>query len=279
MRQRSWCGFHSPCPRCLRGEESSKRTQFGGVASWRCQVSSELRNKPNSPDRGSLDADTVRDDPSRQTKPIAGPRGDFHADTPKRTDRAKQTQFPPDRGWAVSLTTGELRWNVSKGTAPNKANFMDQGPLPCRHGRGRPIAPNEANFVTRGGLSQVPRRSYEGIVSRLAVQNKAGIPWAEGSFRADTSRDGPPCETKPISPGPAKACLEPGEGTRDQGDERGRSSYAGGRANAKFQYGWMEGANRVAASRPKALAMVVRTGNSPSPILRQAQEGRCEDSA
>ena len=80
---------------------------------------------------------------------------------------------------------------VSRGTAPNKPNFMDQGPLPCRHGRGRPIAPNEANFMTIGELSPVPRRSCEGIVSRPATQNKAGMPWAEGPFvptRAGTAR-------------------------------------------------------------------------------------------
>jgi len=38
---------------------------------------------------------------------------------------------------------------------------------------------------------------------------------------------------------------------------------------------YMERVNRVAASRAKALATVLRTAKSPSPILRQAQEGRC----
>ena len=131
-----------------------------------------------------------------ETKPISWREGPFHANT---AQRAKQSQFPPDREWAESLATEELRSNRFKRDRANKPNFLDQGPLPCRHGRGRPIAPNEANFMDEGELSPVPRRSCEGIVSRPAVQNKAGMPWAEGSFRADTSRDGPPCETKPIS--------------------------------------------------------------------------------
>ena len=90
---------------------------------------------------------------------------------------------------------------------------------------------NKANSArAKRETSPLWKRSYDELAPRPAPPNKANsldrgplaVPTRPGDSRS--------CETKPISSGPAKACSGPGEGTYDQGDERGRSSYVGGRA-------------------------------------------------
>ena len=145
----------------------------------------------------------------RKTKPIAGPRENFHADTPNANRscetnpissgpgkgqvlNVKQTQFPGKKAPSTP-TQPKLAYR-----AEQNPEFPDRGvPESVRSEATRRA--KQSQFHDEGGLSPVPRRSCEGIISRPGVQNKAGMPWAEGPFRADTIRDGPSCETKPIS--------------------------------------------------------------------------------
>lgn len=191
-------GVPSPCPPGLRSRKSSKRSQSAKefqVGSAKCQVNCETN--PIVRIEGPLDGHTVRGDPSRQTKPIAGPGGGFHADTPN-TDRSCETNPIPSGPRAPSVPARS--WTA------------------CRAKR--------SQFRDEGGLSPVLQRCCERIISRAAVRDKAGRPRAEESFRADTVRDRPPCGTKQSpgerdlstptqpsvrneanSPGPAKACF------------------------------------------------------------------------
>jgi hypothetical protein len=93
----------------------------------------------------------------------------------------------------------------------------------------------QSQFPDEGGLSPVLRRCYGEIISRPGVQNKTGMPWAEGSFRADTSRDRPACQTKPIGahPAPRKPALGLAKGRTTEETSGDARPTRAARANAK----------------------------------------------